>query len=580
LTSTGSRIYRSDDSGRTWYQWAFISITISDFIIENTNYLLITSPSTKREVLQYDPSTQEAKLLRPEDSETQKDQTPRIIRIGSSIYVHFNESSMLIRSDRTIVVSKRAFVKKSALFYDRTTNVLYTYMKPAETLSPAIYRSDDTGKTWKYYNKAPFSQVLEHLIVDDKHNIHVNTGAMLLSYYSTAKIWKYQFLERILITNLQTGINDEVIATFSNTELSMMLGTYDNGATWQTMPYIDDSEHVHVSVIKGPDKNVLIFNDSYNNFYTTIYNVVDQANPYLNEGMTIAGYGTNFPQWKYRQRKRILTTLLQSPYYDKDVFNQGLFISRDNGNLWEAVVIGKPVAYDAATDGTIYHYADKFLSRSTNGGTNWREVYFDPEPGTVTDLCAISKSTLLVGTSDRGLLRSDSDLAAMRIVSGSFFDRVNKIVLKDEMCYVCTDKGLFVYYPQTDTWSMQYVDASISNVTDILVTDSLLYVVANSDQLWITGLRTTSSAAEKQNGQSDALRMYIHDQSLIISGTIGCKARIQLYDIMGRSVMMIDEQYYNEGDTVIPLPKLRTGMYVVKLTTEAGVRSLKFMGGL
>jgi hypothetical protein len=79
--------------------------------------------------------------------------------------------------------------------------------------------------------------------------------------------------------------------------------------------------------------------------------------------------------------------------------------------------------------------------------------------------------------------------------------------------------------------------------------------------------------------QTETLTAFVFQGTLHLSTnqTESFNSMIELIDARGRTVYINKAQFFSDGKTIIPLPNLNTGMYLVKITSEQWVESKRIL---
>jgi hypothetical protein len=87
---------------------------------------------------------------------------------------------------------------------------------------------------------------------------------------------------------------------------------------------------------------------------------------------------------------------------------------------------------------------------------------------------------------------------------------------------------------------------------------------------------STSNVLSTDKFNSENLSIYKLDNSTIrITGLERGKTEVSLYNILGEKIM--NQSFNSNGIEDIPLPKVSTGIYIIKLQTETGIISKKII---
>ncbi len=108
--------------------------------------------------------------------------------------------------------------------------------------------------------------------------------------------------------------------------------------------------------------------------------------------------------------------------------------------------------------------------------------------------------------------------------------------------------------------------------------DSKSYTVTTSEKTNGVGrfyLHTKNSNLPEDVLHIDEVEIYKTDTNLIINGLATGAFKVELYNILGSSVF--EKTVESKGKNIVSLPSLQTGIYIVRVNSELGVKSKKIM---
>ena len=108
--------------------------------------------------------------------------------------------------------------------------------------------------------------------------------------------------------------------------------------------------------------------------------------------------------------------------------------------------------------------------------------------------------------------------------------------------------------------------------------DSKSYTVTTSGKINGIGrfyLHTKNSNLPEDVLHIDEVEIYKTDTNLIINGLATGAFKVELYNILGSSVF--EKTVESKGKNIVSLPSLQTGIYIVRINSELGVKSKKIM---
>ena len=115
------------------------------------------------------------------------------------------------------------------------------------------------------------------------------------------------------------------------------------------------------------------------------------------------------------------------------------------------------------------------------------------------------------------------------------------------------------------------LDNNTGNVTNMLVDDYTFIATTNDNpDRFVMKLYDVNSIDEVEN---NGCYIYINNGRMIINGIKG-KAMIDVYDIVGRCVVKL-ESSNNEERLSVPAEMFKTGVYVVRIADDNGVKAQK-----
>jgi hypothetical protein len=160
-----------------------------------------------------------------------------------------------------------------------------------------------------------------------------------------------------------------------------------------------------------------------------------------------------------------------------------------------------------------------------------------------------------------------SDYENMIIPVGISADAGKEITFTAEALNLPSGLKVFLEDRQTNTFTR--LDENNSNYK--------ITLNADSNGIGRFYLHTsTSNVLSTDNFNSENLSIYKLDNSTIrITGLERGKTEVSLYNILGEKIM--NQSFNSNGIEDIPLPKVSTGIYIIKLQTETGIISKKII---
>ena len=129
-------------------------------------------------------------------------------------------------------------------------------------------------------------------------------------------------------------------------------------------------------------------------------------------------------------------------------------------------------------------------------------------------------------------------------------------------------EGLNVYLEDKHNNSLTRLDLTDSNYS-VTLDDTI-------DGLGRFYLHTTSAALNTDDVALLGVSIFARDKNTLrVSGINSQEASIQLFDILGKSILK--QSFSSSGNTDINLPNLNTGIYIVQINTDKGRISKKIV---
>ncbi len=259
--------------------------------------------------------------------------------------------------------------------------------------------------------------------------------------------------------------------------------------------------------------------------------------------------------------------------------NGELLLSSDRGNTWDNIptpITGATLqTFELDDNGTLYIGFSPALYRSTNLGVSWEKIITGLENVQITGIRFIDTSTIVVSTAGKGIWHS-FDHGATWSQWGIAQESVRAFEISGSRCYAATEHGLFTCDLNSSQWQKEIYDDSLHLALALLkLSDGRIVVSFSHNGLWTNDASYKSSVIHRQKTVASELLQATASSGMltvVYSSAEASATTIVLYDLLGREVLVLADQYMSPGETTISfvLPSLPPGTYFVVATAANG----------
>lgn len=417
-----------------------------------------------------------------------------------------------------------------------------------------IYRSSDNGLHWQSYRVAE-NEMITSITTDIYGAMYVGTesnGIFVCEVFGDP--W-YQRNFGLVATTVYSLAQDHHGHLYAGTANGVFRST-DRGMEWEKRDGTPDSLREVRSIIAHPS-GVLFATVGYEALYRS------------------SNQGDSWENVYRGSRGLVMMTLDGSIFHWR---NEGIYRSTDGGEHWTLFSETQGHVY-RARDGT-YYLSDRFLVRSSDDGRTWSEGYSWVRTS-VTSIVENSKGDIIVGTSTHGLFRSSDhgeNWIPMEVQMGFDTMKTNALVIlpDDRMVVGLGGAETYVYTPQEDAWHP--VDTSKQHGEILTLVDhrsGYLFAGTQGSGVLMSATKLTSVAFhETQPGESvrfDPVFPNPANPVTVFSFDIPHRDQVNLtvYSVLGQEVAKLVSSTMEAGkhEIVWNASNVSTGMYLAELET-------------